>query len=230
MALTPEDIKNKQFTTTRGFGEGYVETEVDDFLDEVYEEFARLIAAQSNGHGSTADLDGAAEAAPEPIRPAAAVVTQQSATPPQMAGPSPASPPAMAQPEMTGAKSPIEAATGILALAQRTADDYLAAAQADAEERLAAAHAEADQVLGDAHRQADELTRQLEDQRRDRLGNLEAEQSTLERTIESLRTFEREYRSRLRAYLDAQLHELDAALSPEPDAARRFLLDEGSSA
>ena len=32
MALTPEDIKNKKFTTTRGFGEGYVETEVDDFL------------------------------------------------------------------------------------------------------------------------------------------------------------------------------------------------------
>ena len=34
MALTPEDVRNKQFTTVR-FKEGYDLDEVDNFLDEV---------------------------------------------------------------------------------------------------------------------------------------------------------------------------------------------------
>lgn len=34
MALTPEDVRNKQFTPVR-FREGYDEEEVDGFLDEV---------------------------------------------------------------------------------------------------------------------------------------------------------------------------------------------------
>lgn len=209
MALTPEDIKNKQFTTTRGFGEGYVETEVDDFLDEVYEEFSRLLAAQGNGQAPS----GITTAAPPDRTAATAAPTQPSLAEPQPAPPGPGPGPGEAT------QTPIEAATGILALAQRTAEEHVAAAQA-----------EAAQVLSDARREADELSRQLEDQRRTQLGSLEAEHSELERTVESLRKFEREYRSRLRAYLDAQLRELDAALNPEPDGARRFLLDEGSSA
>ena len=123
-------------------------------------------------------------------------------------------------PEVSGpptmSQSPIEAATGILALAQRTAEEHVAAAREEAE-----------QLRSSARRQAEELKREAEQQRREELGAIEAEHSQLERTIDSLRTFEREYRSRLRAYLDAQLHELDAAQLPEPDGARRFLLDEG---
>jgi len=226
MALTPDDIKNKQFTTTRGFGEGYVETEVDDFLDEVYEEFARLLASQGNGQ-SPGGVDSASVTSISLDRPANTPTDQSTQIRPAVTA-APTQPP-IAAAETKGAvppsapgsspESPIQAATGILALAQRTADEHLAAAQA-----------EADQVLADARRQADELTRELEDKRRNELGSLEAEHSKLQSTIDSLRTFEREYRSRLRAYLDAQLHELDAALSPEPDGAQRFLLDEGSSA
>jgi DivIVA domain-containing protein len=36
MALTPEDVRNKQFTTVR-FKEGYDLDEVDNFLDEIEE-------------------------------------------------------------------------------------------------------------------------------------------------------------------------------------------------
>lgn len=43
MALTPNDVLNKQFATTR-LKEGYDQDEVDDFLDEVLAEFQRLIA------------------------------------------------------------------------------------------------------------------------------------------------------------------------------------------
>lgn len=43
MALTPEDIVNKRFQSTK-FREGYDQDEVDDFLDEVVVEVRRLVA------------------------------------------------------------------------------------------------------------------------------------------------------------------------------------------
>jgi DivIVA domain-containing protein len=41
MALTPEDVRNKQFTTVR-FKEGYDLDEVDNFLDEIEESLAAV--------------------------------------------------------------------------------------------------------------------------------------------------------------------------------------------
>ena len=41
MALTPEDVSNKRFTTVR-LREGYDMTEVDQFLDEVEAELERM--------------------------------------------------------------------------------------------------------------------------------------------------------------------------------------------
>ena len=41
MALTPEDVLDKNFTATQ-FRRGYDEQEVDDFLDEVVVELRRL--------------------------------------------------------------------------------------------------------------------------------------------------------------------------------------------
>jgi DivIVA domain-containing protein len=43
MALTPEDVVNKRFQSTK-FREGYDQDEVDDFLDEVVVEMRRLVA------------------------------------------------------------------------------------------------------------------------------------------------------------------------------------------
>ncbi|WBM80156.1 DivIVA domain-containing protein [Cryobacterium breve] len=43
MALTPEDVVNKRFQSTK-FREGYDQDEVDDFLDEVVVELRRLTA------------------------------------------------------------------------------------------------------------------------------------------------------------------------------------------
>ncbi len=42
MPLTPEDVQNKEFTTVR-LREGYDMQEVDEFLDEVEAELARLL-------------------------------------------------------------------------------------------------------------------------------------------------------------------------------------------
>ena len=47
MALTPEDILNKQFQSTQ-FRKGYDEREVDDFLDEIVAEMRSLIAQRDD--------------------------------------------------------------------------------------------------------------------------------------------------------------------------------------
>ena len=60
MALTPEDVVNKRFQSTK-FREGYDQDEVDDFLDEVVVELRRLTAeneelrARVSGDGATSE-------------------------------------------------------------------------------------------------------------------------------------------------------------------------------
>ncbi len=48
------------------------------------------------------------------------------------------------------------------------------------------------------------------------IGSLETERAALEREVEKLRSFEREYRSRLKSYLEGQLRELDGRGSEAP--------------
>ena len=53
------------------------------------------------------------------------------------------------------------------------------------------------------------------------MSGLEEKRSSLERKIEELRTFEREYRTRLRSYLESHLRDLDSRGSAEPAANNR---------
>ena len=55
MALSWEDVVNKQFQPTK-FREGYDQTEVDDFLDEIVAEFKRLIALNEQLESENAEL------------------------------------------------------------------------------------------------------------------------------------------------------------------------------
>lgn len=52
MALTPEDIVSKRFTTTK-FRDGYDQDEVDDFLDEVVSEVRRLVKENEELRGGS---------------------------------------------------------------------------------------------------------------------------------------------------------------------------------
>ncbi|HSR24709.1 MAG TPA: cell division protein DivIVA, partial [Candidatus Eisenbacteria bacterium] len=54
------------------------------------------------------------------------------------------------------------------------------------------------------------------DKHRQMIGSLENERVTLERKVEQLRAFEREYRSRLKAYLESQLRDLEGRGSEAP--------------
>lgn len=95
-----------------------------------------------------------------------------------------------------------------LLLAQRTADETVAAAQAEAE-----------RVLGEAREQAQATLSAAQSQVLAAVGDLERRKQTLEQHIEGLRAFEREYRTRLKAYLEAQLRELDGRAASAAGAA-----------
>jgi DivIVA domain-containing protein len=204
MPLTPEDVANKQFTSTR-LKPGYDETEVDEFLDEVEAELTRLYRENdelrsklTNAQRQLAEGGGDGGSAQQAAPPAP--IPQPAAPPP----PPPAPVPAPVAQVPAGA-TVSETATGILALAQRTADEHVSEART-----------QADRIIGEARTRADQLKREADDKHRQMIGSLENERVTLEREVEKLRTFEREYRTRLKSYLEGQLRELDGRPTQAP--------------
>lgn len=197
MPLTPEDVANKQFTATR-LGRGYGEEEVDDFLDQVEDtlvELYRQIDDQRYRLDTLQrELDQARSQGTGPVP----IQQQQQRMPEPAPTPTPA-PQQMRQPAPQS-EDPGERATGILAMAQRTADQFVTEARA-----------ESDRLLAQARSRAAEIARDAEERRRQLVGSLDTERADLQRRIEELRVFEREYRSRLRAYLENQLRELSTS-------------------
>src|SRR6476620_11553183 len=103
MPLTPEDVRNKQFTTVR-LREGYDEDEVDAFLDEVESELTRLLRENEDLRAKLAAATRAAAQnqqqgmrKPEPQdRPGAPVPAAISGPPVQQ------QPPQMGPPQLPG--------------------------------------------------------------------------------------------------------------------------------
>jgi DivIVA domain-containing protein len=214
MALTPEDVVNKRFQATK-FREGYDQDEVDDFLDEVVNELRRLneendelrtkLTSCERRVGELSRATVAREATPEPV------AAPLQAPPPQPA-PVPV-PVAAVVPEPTRVTSQLEAAgqgpeaaAGMLALAQKLHDEYVRNGEQ-----------QRDRIVGEAREHANRLMREAEEKQRQTLGSLEQERSLLERKIDELRAFEREYRSRLKSYLEGQLRELEAKAAVVPN-------------
>ncbi len=107
----------------------------------------------------------------------------------------------------------------------------LAMAQKTAEDTVADAKREADKVLGEARLHADQLERETQERHRNVVGNLDSERERLERKIEELRSFEREYRARLKSYLEGQLRDLDGrADGIQPTAPRPVPVPVGAGA
>ena len=230
MALTPEDVVNKRFQPTK-FREGYDQDEVDDFLDEIVVELRRL--NQENDElrkklaegGSAVPASSAAaapvvEKVPAPVKAekdearakaeadakAAAEASKKKEA--EQAAPVAAVPAAPAQP--AGGTVSAESAAGLLAMAQQMHDRHVADGQAQKDKIIAEAQIEASSLVNDAQ----EKSRKI-------LGALEQQRSVLERKVEQLRGFERDYRSRLKAYIEGQLRDLDArgsVAAPEVEA------------
>jgi DivIVA domain-containing protein len=227
MPLTPADVRNKQFSTTR-LRPGYDEEEVDAFLDEVEAELDRLIQENEELRAKLAEcLRGKVPAMaapivepkpdvqqiPEPPRPPEPVQPQQTEPEPVLGG--------LGMAPQPSGEDNMDTAARVLALAQQTADQAIADARREADETLGRARREAEEILGKARRQADQvvsearsraeaLDRDAQERHRQVMGSLVQQREELEREVDNLRAFEREYRSRLKVYLEGQLRDLEA--------------------
>jgi DivIVA domain-containing protein len=215
MPLTPADVRNKQFSTTR-LRPGYDEEEVDTFLDEVEAELDRLIQENEELRAKLAEcMRGKVPALTSPV---------MEPKPDLMAPEPPPMEPKQPEPVMMGmppAEDNMDTAARVLALAQQTADQAIADARREADETLGRARREADEILGKSRRQAEQITsdararaesleRDAQERHRQAMGSLVQQREELERRVDDLRAFEREYRSRLKAYLEGQLRDLEA--------------------
>ncbi len=208
MALTPEDVVNKRFQPTK-FREGYDQDEVDDFLDEIVVELRRLTQenedlrrklseASSNTSANAAVPAPVAATKTEPVREEPEPVKAPEPKPePKVAEPAPQAP--------AGADS-AQSAAGVLAMAQKLHDDYV---NTGIEQR--------DKIIAEAQIEASSLVNDAQERSRKTLGALEQQKAVLERKVEQLRGFERDYRSRLKSYIEGQLRDLDARGSVASD-------------
>src|SRR5436190_23160457 len=126
-----------------------------------------------------------------------------------VAAPPPMAPTPAAPAEAAPAEGGQDAALRTWLLEQRTAD-----------EAIAQARKEAEQIVGEARTRATGLEQESQQRHAAAMGELERRRRELERQVDDLRAFEREYRTRLKAYLETQLRELSgrgvAADGPTP--------------
>jgi DivIVA domain-containing protein len=97
-------------------------------------------------------------------------------------------------------------AHGLIALAQRVHDEHVAEGERKRDELIKGAEKEAADIVGKAETKRDET-----------LSTLESQKSTLERSIDQLSNFERQYRTRLKSYLNDQLRDLENSTSLAPE-------------
>ncbi len=230
MPLTPEDVRNKRFTPVR-LREGYDMGEVDQFLDEVEAELERLtveneelrakVAAVSAGEptGLIPAVDSTPQPAAPPVpepRPVAEVVPEPAPEPvATLPEPTPLPKPA---PSMGDASS---AAARLLEIASSNADQLMDAAKEEADRVVGEARAKAERITNEARGKADRLetdarirAQKLDDETNERrqqaVATIERERYEIQREVEHLRSYEREYRARLKNYFQSQLDQLAA--------------------
>jgi len=211
MPLTPEDVHNKQFTTVR-LREGYDEEEVDAFLDEVEAELTRLIRENEELRAKLAAATRAAAsaaAAPVPMRREPTPIPPPAPPQPALPAPLPAPLPVPQAPQFQAPGG--DSAARVLALAQQTADQAIAEARNEANKIVGEARGRADGLEREARGKADALERDAQEKHRVAMGSLETARAALERKVDDLRAFEREYRQRLKSYLDGQMRQLEAS-------------------
>jgi DivIVA domain-containing protein len=245
MPLTPEDVSNKRFTPVR-LREGYDMGEVDQFLDEVEAELARLtrenddlrtkLSAVQSGGGDAMP----AATTPEPPAPEPVAATPAPEPEPE---PAPEPTPTMQTPAGAPAAAGIEtirvetvgdasnAAARLLELASRNADELVEEAKSEADKIVGEARTKAERLQGeskanadkleaDARGRAQSLDSETAERRTQLFGDLERERDALSHEVDNLRAFEREYRSRLKTYFSQQLEALESSGSADPSSGQ----------
>jgi DivIVA domain-containing protein len=241
MPLTPADVHNVAFSKPPLGKRGYHEDEVDAFLDILEAELARLITKNNDLRNQVEQLDQQQHGAPvdsgpnlRPLEPPGPVMAP--VPPPVREQTSSGDDHNVQAAKVLGLAQ--EMAERLTGEAKAEADGMLSEARAKSEQLLSEAGAKADGLVTEARTQAETLLNDararaetVERQSRDKAASLERdaarkhteiitalseEKSILEKKIDELRTFERDYRSRLKTYLDSQLRELDGCGSGVP--------------
>ena len=241
MALTPDDVRNKQFTTVR-LREGYDEDEVDAFLDEVEAELARLLRENdelrqrlmSAQQSQIAPQNELTQTAPVPVTAelpqmqAAPVQEQQVQAVPQPVAAAPFVPAAVAAPAYLEpvAQAPVQQAPVQQAPFQQAPFQQAPyqqappAPSADAAARvLELAQRTADDLVAQATSDADRIVGEARLRAETTERESQVQRAALEARVEDLRNFEREYRTRMRGYFENQLRELESRGGADPSSA-----------
>jgi DivIVA domain-containing protein len=122
-------------------------------------------------------------------------------------------------------------ADAMLTDARTKSEQLLSDARSKSDALVNDARARAETMLNDARTRAETLERQSRDKAATLVGDAERKQaeiigtitrdkSVLEKKIDELRTFEREYRTRLKTYLESQLRDLGERGSAAPSDSR----------
>ena len=241
--LTPLDIQHKEFTKAM---RGYAMHEVDTFLDQVTEEFtrmqdeiARLREQASSAAPPHAPVQVQAPPPPPPPQPQPVAAEVRGGG----AGGEEAIARALVMAQRMADQTVEEAkvkAKSMVAEAEARAKNMTEQAQMRAREVTEAAQMRAREVTEAAQARARELTEGLETRYKERIQSAEARarvaeeqarmqiaQATeqvarrrqeLESSIEALRAFERDYRARLRGFVEGQLKALEDAAPSGPVA------------
>jgi DivIVA domain-containing protein len=253
--VSPADVHNIAFTRPPIGKRGYHEQEVDDFLDIVEQELARLIEYNEQlKAGSGADPAAVAAATDQAVsEERTRMQTELDAVRQRYAElennhndlqrqhydlqQAQAQLQAAHDQGATTSAEHHQQAVKVLALAQATADQHLAEAQAEAERMRMEAQVESDRLrhestshaerqLTDAQTRAEQLTQESSthatkvvqdaEQRAAAMNEaMESRRGALQKHVDELRTFEREYRTRLKSYLESQLRDLERGGHPE---------------
>jgi cell division septum initiation protein DivIVA len=127
-----------------------------------------------------------------------------------------------------GADGGEQQALRVLMMAQRTADDHVSDARREADKLLSDARSKADELTQKARTKAESLERDARQRHQEAMGGLEVKRAALQKHIEELKAFEREYRTRLKAYLESQLRDLGARGQGIEDELNRNAVGSGS--
>ena len=220
MPLTPADVHNVAFKKPPIGKRGYDEDEVDAFLDEVERELARLIEENNELRAQLVRGGGGRPAGPGADPRLASELAETKAQLDRLQRDK-----AQAEQAARGMQAEIEQlrsqgptmtagegeqqALRVLMMAQRTADDHVSDARREADKLLSEARTKSEEVTRDARAKADALERDARQRHQEAMGSLEAKRNALQKHIEELKQFEREYRTRLKAYLESQLRDLE---------------------
>lgn len=197
MPLTPEDVVNKRFQPTK-FREGYDQDEVDDFLDEIVLEMRRITQENEDLRQRLLAADGRLT---ELQRSGATLIQQVNtaeASIPESTTPNDAFPQAAA--DMSSFES--NNTNNLLQLARKLHEEHV---REGLEKR--------DALVAEGHATAARIVREAEAQHKADMSRLEQEKALAENDLQTLRNFERDYRAKLKSYIEGQLNDLESANS-----------------